>query len=147
MNYNVGVQHPALVAWDLTSSNVLPVKSFIRYAFTFQVLTTLAADTVFQIQGADDSAADNCVPGPFVDIPEVAICDTPMVPAASTTFTLTAGTGPQICSATLTCRSYPWLRVVPVSGNTDQVYVALTGAGIVGGGTETYDTFSPAFQG
>ena len=92
----------------------------------FEVVTTLTQDTVFEVEAAPASDADNCVPGAWHDVPEVSICDRPAVPAAQSRITLPAGTvAGTVCAGTIPCRPDAFVRVVPTSGDTANVRIVL----------------------
>src|SRR5262245_35000763 len=92
MNSNVAMQNIGVLAWDGAAAYPRDIRQYIRFAWTFEVTAAVAADAVFNIEAAPPSAADPCLPGTFVAVPEVAICDRPAVPAAQATVTIPANT-------------------------------------------------------
>ena len=126
MNTNVGIQNVGTVAWDGLASRPYDIRKFVRFGFSFEVVTTLTQDTVFEVEAAPASDADNCVPGAWHDVPEVSICDRPAVPAAQSRITLPAGTvAGTVCAGTIPCRPDAFVRVVPTSGDTANVRIVL----------------------
>jgi hypothetical protein len=111
MNLNHASQHQGVVAWDGTAAHPIDVRHHVSFSFTFRPIADLAADAVFTIKAAPASAGDPCVPGTFVDVPEVVQCDGFAVGAASTV-TLPAGTkAGSLCTATLPCKPNAFVEV------------------------------------
>src|SRR5262245_61081838 len=92
MNSNVALQNLPLLAWDGAAAVPRDIRRFVRFAWAFEVTAAIAADAVFNVQSAPPSAGDNCVPGAWVPVPEVSICDDPAVPGPQAAFTIPAGT-------------------------------------------------------
>lgn len=114
MNSNPGIQNVGTVAWDGTASFSADVSKFVRFGWVFQVVGALANNVIFNIQSAPPSEADPCVPGAFIPVPEVSICDQPAVPAAQATIVIPAGTAVgTICSGTIPCKPNAFVRIVP----------------------------------
>lgn len=121
---NWAIQNQPRVAWDGEASFPLDIRKHVGFAFSFEIATALTQDTVFEIQAAPPSVADNCVPGAFVAVPEIANCEG-AEGAANSRITLLAGTPARtICSGTIPCRPDAFVQIVAVSGQTAQVRVA-----------------------
>jgi hypothetical protein len=130
MNSNPGIQNVATVAWNGTASRPYDIRKFVRFGWSFEVIAALAADTVFKVEAAPPSDADPCVPGAWADVPEVSVCERPAEPAATSQITIPAGTPiGTICAGTIPCRPNAFVRIVPVSGDTADVLIALVRQG------------------
>jgi hypothetical protein len=130
MNHNVGMQNVGTVAWDGTTGRAYDIRKFVRFGWSFEVIAALAADTVFKVEAAPPSDADPCVPGTFVDVPEISICSRPAEPGAQSLITLPAGTPVgTVCAGTIPCRPNAFVRLVAVSGDTADVRAVLTRQG------------------
>ena len=105
MQFNVALQNPALIAWDGTTGTARDTIRFNQFAFTFEVVSALSADAVFNVMYHDPTEADPCLPGPAVAVPEVSICSRPAVAGPQATVTIPAGTPVgSVCVGTLPCR-------------------------------------------
>ena len=113
MNINVASQHQGVLAWTGAAARPIDIRHHVHFAFTFETTADLAADAIFTVQAAPPSAGDPCVPGTFVNVPEVLICAAPEVVAdAVTGFTIPTGTKKgTICTATLPCRPDAFIRL------------------------------------
>lgn len=126
MNSNVGIQNVGTVAWDGVTARGYDIRKYVRFGWSFEVIGAIAADAVFNIQSAPPSEGDNCVPGAWVAVPDVAICDRPAVPAAQAIVTIPAGTPiGTVCAGTIPCRPDAFVRVNPAAGTTANVRAVL----------------------
>lgn len=124
MNSNPGIQNTATIGWDGTASRPMDVRKYVRFGWSFEVIAALAADTIFKVQAAPPSEADNCVPGAFTDVEAVPVCMAPIAAGTLATFTLPAGTAVgTVCSGTIPCTPNAFVQIVPVSGDTADVRV------------------------
>lgn len=116
---NPAIQNVPSLAWDGSTAAAADIRHFNRFGWSFEVLTTLTADAVFNVQAAPPSASDNCVPGTFEAVPEVATCqDADAGPQA--TITIPSGTeAGTICSGTIPCRPNAFVRLNHVSGGAN----------------------------
>lgn len=122
---NWAIQNQPRVAWTGSVSRPIDVRRHVGFAFSFEVIAALAADTIFEVQSAPPSAGDRCVPGTFVAIPEIPSCVGEEVLAATSRVTLPAGTPiGTVCTGTIKCRPDAFVRVVAVSGDNADVLVA-----------------------
>ena len=132
MNLNVASQNNGLMAFSAAAAASPPIdiRRHVHFAFTFRVIAAIAADAVFEVEAAPPSDADPCLPGTFVNVPEVLSCTGVGTPAADSKIAIPAGTPiGSICTATLPCRPDAFIHVVPVSGTTASVQVvAVLGA-------------------
>ena len=125
VNSNIAVQTSSTIAWDGTAAFAGDLRTHTRFAWTFEVTTTLAADTVFKFQSAPADVANRCLPGAFTDVDAIPTCDNSIV-AGLATVTLPAGTlAGAVCSGTLPCRPDAFIRLAAVSGNTANVKAVL----------------------
>lgn len=134
MNLNTAVQNPGVLAFTginaAAVSAAVDIRRYNNYAFTFEVVAALAANTVFNVQAAPPSDADPCLPGTFVDVPEVLTCTGVGIPAPNSHITIPAGTPiGSICTAALPCKPDAFVKVVPVSGDTADIRVVVTLSG------------------
>jgi hypothetical protein len=134
MNLNVASQHAGVLAFTginaAAVSAPVDIRRHVHFAFTFQVIAALAADTIFNVQAAPPSDADPCLPGTFVDVPEVLTCTGIGTPLAHSHILIPAGTPiGSICTAALPCRPDAFIQVVPVSGDTADIRVVVTLSG------------------
>jgi hypothetical protein len=125
MNINTASQNAGVVAWDGLAVHPVHIRNYNNFSFSFLATADIVADAVFEMQAAPASPADPCLPGTFVDVPEVQTCVAafhPVTPAAKTTITIPAGTkkGAQ-CSAAPPCRSGAFLQLKVGSGDTAKV--------------------------
>jgi hypothetical protein len=128
MNINVASQNNGVLAFAgaAAASPPIDIRQHNNYAFTFHVKTDIAVEAVFKVQAAPPSAADHCVPGPFVEVPEVLTCmsDWGAVGAAQSTIHIPVGTkAGSICTGALPCKPNAFIKVLPVSGDTANVEV------------------------
>jgi hypothetical protein len=129
MNFNVASQNNGILAFAgaAAASPPIDIRHHNTFGFTFRVKTDIAAAAVFKVQAAPPSAANTCLPGTFVEVPEVPICDSVAVPAALSQITIPIGTkAGSICTATLPCKPDAFIKVLPVSGDTANVEVVAT---------------------
>lgn len=135
MNLNVASQHRGKLAFAAAAvpahNDAIDIRHHVHFAFTFNVMVDVGVNAVFKIQAAPPSAGDPCVPGAFVDVPEVPLCDwLTAQPAATSDIMIPAGTkAGSMCTATLPCRPDAFLKVLPVSGDTGNVEVVATLSG------------------
>lgn len=113
----------ATVGWDGATPRPLDTRKYNLFGWNFQVVSALNQDTTFKVQGSPASAADDCVPsGAWTDVEEIATCEGGTVGVASITFEAGTAVGTN-CGATIACRSAAFLRMVPVSGDTGNMYI------------------------
>lgn len=130
MQANVGIQNQGVVAWDGTNTFPRDITKHVRFGFVFEVTTTLGADTTFNIMAAPESPSDPCVPGAFEPVPEISICDIPLIPAAQAAVTLPAGTlAGTICAGTIPCRPNKFVALAPAAGEVSSVRVVMVRQG------------------
>ena len=123
MNSLPNLQNVPCLVWDGAAMTPLDIRRFARFGFTVKVKADLAADLVLEIQCADPSEEDSCVPGEFVPIPEVAMCDSGMT-AEETTVTIPAGTvAGTVCHFTLPCKAGAFITFVAKSGPAADVCI------------------------
>lgn len=126
MNFNVGARNPGLIAWNGTASFARKITGFMAFGFTFETVAAIAVDAVFNIEAAPPSDADPCVPGAFVPVPEISICDRPAEAGPQATVTIPAGTpAGTICAGTIPCVPDVFIRLTAVSGDTANVRAVL----------------------
>lgn len=126
MQSNVGIQNNGTISWDGTTSYPRDIRKYTRFGWVFETTAALAADAVFNVEAAPPSAADPCVPGAFVPVPEVSICDRPAVAGPQATVRIPAGTLAGVeCAGTIPCRPDAFVRLTPVSGPTADVRAVL----------------------
>ena len=130
MNTNVGIQNVATVAWTGAAARAVDIRKFVRFGWVFEVTGAIAADAVFKVQAAPPSDADPCVPGTFVDVAEISICDRPAVPGPAAQVTIPAGTPiGTICAGTIPCRPDAFVRLASVSGTVANVLATIVRQG------------------
>lgn len=130
MNSNVAIQNEGVISWDGTTSFPRDIRKHTRFAWSFEVVTAIAADAVFNIEAAPPSAGDPCVPGAFAAVPEVSICDRPAEAGPQATVRIPAGTAAgTVCAGTIPCRPNAFVRLTPVSGDTANVKAVLVRQG------------------
>ena len=123
MNSNPGIQNPAVIAWDGTTSYPRDIRKFVHFGWTFEATADITTDAVFNIQSAPPSVADHCVPGAFVPVPEVSICSIPATPGPQATVTIPAGTKKgTVCAGTIPCRPNAFVQLVAASGDTAKIH-------------------------
>jgi len=128
MLVNYGLQNAGQTAFSgaAVASTPVDIRGYVGFSFTANVITAIATDAVFNIQAAPPSAADPCLPGTLVDVPEVPICDYPAVPAPQSTFLIPAGTPAGTrCSIFMPCKPDAFVAVLPVSGDTANVEIVV----------------------
>lgn len=122
---NWAIQNQPRVAWNGTTSRPIDIRKHVGFAFAFEVIAPLAADTIFELQAAPASAVDRCVPGAFAAIPEIASCAGEDALGSVSRVTIPAGTAVgSVCTGTIPCRPNAFVRIVAVSGDTADVLVA-----------------------
>lgn len=122
MNTNVGIQNTGVIAWDGTTAFPRDIRRHVRFGFSFEVVTALTQDTVFNVLAHDPSEANDCLPGASRPVAEVPTCVGPLVPAAQATFVLPAGTpAGTICAGTIPCYPGAFVSLAAASGQTAQV--------------------------
>lgn len=130
MNSNVAIQNEGVVAWNGLASFPRDIRKHTRFAWSFEVTAAIAVDAVFNIQSAPPSDADPCVPGVFVPVPEISICDNIAVPGPQATVTIPAGTPiGTICSGTIPCRPDAFVQLTAASGTTASVTAVMVRQG------------------
>lgn len=122
---NWAIQNQPRVAWTGAAARPIDIRKHVGFAFAFEVIAALAADTIFEIQAAPASTGDRCVPGTFEAVPEIASCVGEDVLASVSRVTIPAGTPiGTICTGTIPCRPNAFVRITGVSGDTADVLVA-----------------------
>ncbi|UPT53281.1 structural protein [Synechococcus phage Ssp-JY38] len=130
MNSLVTIQNVGTVAWDGANSYPADIRKFVRFGWSFEVVTDIAVDAVFNIEAAPASDADPCVPGDFEPVPEISICDRPAEAGPQATVTIPAGTvAGTVCAGTIPCRPNAFVRIVPASGDTANVRAVIVRQG------------------
>lgn len=130
MNINVASQNQGVLAYAgaAAASPAVDIRQHVNYGFTFHVKTLIATEAVFKVQSAPPSPADSCLPGTFVDVPEVLTCMSiwGAVGATQSTIHIPVGTpAGAICTGTLPCKPDAFIKVLPVSGDTASVEVVV----------------------
>jgi hypothetical protein len=132
MNLNVASQNQGVLAWAAANASptneAVDIRRHINFAFTFRVVDDIAVEAVFEVQAAPADAADPCIPGAFVDVPETVTCHASWgtVPDTQSRVAIPVGTpAGTICTATLPCKPDAFIKVVPVSGDTGKVEVVV----------------------
>ena len=126
---NPCIQNVATVAWDGANAFHDDIRKFVRYGWSFKVTTDLTADTVFTVEIAAPSAADNCAPDAFANQQGIIVCDSPAV-AGDATITIPAGTvAGTIVSGTTHCKGAAFVRLAATSGDTADVQAVLVRQG------------------
>jgi hypothetical protein len=124
MNTNLAASITATIAWDGAAATPTKIAGVSTFAWSFQTTAAIAADAVFGFQYADPSAADPCLPGPWLPVAAVATCGTDA--NGNATLTIPAGTAiGSHCSGTLPCAPGAFVRLVAVSGTTASVKAVL----------------------
>jgi len=125
VNSNIAVGTIGTIAWDGTNSFHANLLEHNRFAWSFNVVTDLTADTVFTVQSAPPSAADPLVPGAWTNVTETLQCDSTGA-AGDATITLPAGlVAGTIVAATIAVRPDKFVRLVATSGDTANVQAVL----------------------
>ena len=128
MLVNYGLQNQAQTAFSAAAVASVPVdiRGYVGFSFTANVKTDIATDAVFNVQAAPPDAVDPCLPGTFVDVPEVPICSIPAVPGPQSIFTIPAGTiAGSRCSVFMPCKPDAFITVNPLSGDTANVEIVV----------------------
>lgn len=126
MQHNIGMQGPALRLWDGAQAYPRDITRFNYFGFTAEVTGVLAEDAVFQIRAADASDANDCVPGTFFNVKEVPLCQPGITSDTDALVTIPAGTPVgQFCTFAIPCRPAKFISIAAVSGDTDNVFIAL----------------------
>lgn len=133
MNINVASQTASVVAWvggATTPALPVDIRNYNNFAYSFTAMADITTAAVFEVQAAPPSSGDPCLPGTFVDVPEILTCVAafvPATPAAKTTITIPVGTkkGAQ-CSAAIPCRSGAFLQLKAGSGDTAKINVTMS---------------------
>lgn len=129
MNSNPGIQNNATVAWDGTAAAAKDISKHVHFGWVFEVVGAIAANAVFKVQAAPPSAGDPCVPGTFVDVPAVGICEAP-AQGALAQVTIPAGTPiGTTCAVAPHCRPDVFVRLASVSGTVANVRAVLVRQG------------------
>ena len=128
-NNNVAIQSNGTVAWNGTTAFAKDITKYTRFAWVFEVIAPLAADTIFKVQSAPPSAPDPCIPGVFTDVMVTPICAGNAV-AAVGQIVIPAGTpvGSE-CSGTIPCYPNKFIRLAAVSGDNADVLAVLVRTG------------------
>jgi len=125
MNWgNTAIQNTGILAWDGAAAATVDIRRHIKFAWTFEVMTDLTADTIFEVDAAPPSDADNCVAGTPYPVEEVLTCVAPWgtVPGPQTQIILPAGTvAGQKCSAAIPCKPDAFVLLRGVSGDVSSV--------------------------
>lgn len=109
---------------DGTTPRPFDIRKHTMFNWVFEATADIATDAVYNVEAAPASATDPCVPGAFVPVEEVSICDSPMVAGPQATLTIPAGTlAGTICAGTIPCRPDVFVQLVPVSGDTANLSV------------------------
>lgn len=136
MNSNIAIQVAATIAWDGAASFAHSIRDHTLFAWSFEVVGTIAADAVFTVEAADASAADPCVPDAFSAVQEITTCSGAAA-GGDTTITIPAGTSVgTICGGTVPCRPGTFVRLVSTSGDTAEVRAVLIRKGPTGAGVQ-----------
>ena len=128
MNLNHAIQHASRVAWDGAAPAAIDIRKYVNLTFSFEVVTALTADTIFNVMSAPPSDADPCVPGPWEPVPEVLTCvagfGIAVFPEPQATIVLPAGTpAGSLCSAAIPCRPNAFVSLAAGGGETGSVRV------------------------
>jgi hypothetical protein len=126
---NASMQHFGVLAWDGAAPASIDVRRHQNFSWSFENPTlALTADTIFNVEAAPPSDADNCVPGAFYPVAEVLTCTSGawVVPAPQATIMIPNGTpAGSKCSATIPCKPDAFVRIVGASGETGSVRVVM----------------------
>lgn len=130
MNHNVGMQHPALLAWSGSTAILRDVSRFNYFGFTAEIIAPLTADTVFRIVAADGTDNDPCVPGTPFNVKEIPLCDKNVTGDDDALITFPAGTPVgSVCTFTIPCKPARYVGLAAVSGETADVRIVLNLSG------------------
>lgn len=123
------IQNTPVLAWDGATAYEIDVSNHVNFGWSFQVVTDIGTDAVFNIQAAPASDTDRCVAGTYADVEEVAVCTSPAAGALES-ITIPAGTKKgAICHGTIPCRSGAFLKLVAASGDTANVRACMVLSG------------------
>ena len=123
---NTAMQNTGLLAWDGANAAPIDVRKHIKFAWTFEVMTDLTADTIFEVEAAPADDADPCIAGTPHPVEEVLTCVATWgaVPGPQTLITIPAGTlAGQKCSASIPCKPDAFIQVRGVAGDAGNVRV------------------------
>lgn len=122
MNHNVGMQHLPLAAWTGTAAIPRDITKWNYFGFSLEATAAITTDAVFKFQAAPGTDADPCVPGTFVDVKEIPLCDKNVTADDTATVTIPAGTpAGQVCTFTIPCRPNKFVQLVPVATGAGDV--------------------------
>jgi hypothetical protein len=133
MNLNYATCNSGVLTWDGTATAPagipVDVRNHVGFAFTFEVIADLTADTIFDVKSAPPSANDSCLPGTFVAVPEVLTCSANfgVQPGPQAKIMLPNGTKKgSICTAALPCKPDAFVTLAAAGGDTAKVRVVTT---------------------
>lgn len=130
MNHNVGMQHPALLIWSGTAAFPRDITRHNYFGYTAEITEDLTEDTIFQIVAHEGTEADPCVPGAPFNVKEIPLCDPSITADTDARVMFPAGTpAGTMCSFTIPCRPARYISIAAVSGETENVRIALTLSG------------------
>lgn len=120
MNTNPTIQNTGLIAWDGVNSFPRQVTDHVNFGFVFEVVTTLAADAIFEVLAHPPSVEDPCVPGAGVIVEELFICKDAIVPAPDFQFVIPSGTvAGSLCRGTIPCTPDEFISLSHISGGAN----------------------------
>jgi hypothetical protein len=131
MNVNVASQNQGVIAWTGGGTPVavpIDLRHHVHFGFTFRVTADIAAAAVFEVKAAPPSAADPCLPDPFVSVEEVLTCQSLWGAQGGPKSQITIPVGVKkgsICSAALPCKPDAFIEMAAVSGDTAKVEVVV----------------------
>lgn len=122
MNHN-DLQNTVKRAWDGTAAYPANIVEHLYFSFGFEVTAPIVTAARFKVQAAPASLADPCVPGAFVDVEAIPLCDGVALAAGTLAeIEIPAGTpAGAICSGTIPCFPNVFVRLAAVSGDTANV--------------------------
>lgn len=130
MNSNVAAQNVPVLAWDGAVAYPRDIRKFVRFAWALEVTAAVAVNAVFNIQSAPPSAGNPCVPGAWIPVPEISICDIPAIPGPQASVTIPAGTPiGTICTGTIPCRPNAFVRLQGGGGTVASIRGAMVLSG------------------